>query len=93
MPHRPAAFKDMRQNVKRRARNRAAMSRLRTQIKKFIKAAEAGNTETAREELRLAIKALDQTAAKGIIKKQTAARRKSRLTRRLNKLAVAGEQA
>lgn len=92
MPHRPAAFKDLRQNIKRRARNRAAMSRLRTQIKKFVKAAEAGDAEKANEELRLTIKALDQTAAKGIIKKQTAARRKSRLTKRLNKLITSGEK-
>ncbi|MFQ5863434.1 MAG: 30S ribosomal protein S20 [Candidatus Brocadiales bacterium] len=94
MPHRPAASKSERQNVKRRARNRTAMSKLRTQIKKFITAAETGNTETAREELRLTTKELDKTAAKGIIRKRTAARRKSRLTKRLNKLlAGAGEQA
>ncbi len=89
MPHRPAAHKSMRQNVKRRARNRAAMSRLRTQIKKFIAAVNTGNVEAAREELRITTKALDQTASKGIIRKMTAARNKSRLTKRLNKLVEA----
>ncbi|MFQ5957206.1 MAG: 30S ribosomal protein S20, partial [Candidatus Brocadiales bacterium] len=69
MPHRPAAFKSERQNERRRASNRAAMSRLRTQIKKFITVADSGNTEAARQELHITTKALDQTAAKGIIRK------------------------
>lgn len=92
MPHRPTAAKSLRQNIKRRVSNRAAVSRLRTQLKKFVKAAERGNAEAAREELRITIKALDQSAAKGLIKKGTAARQKSRLTKRLNKLSAAGKE-
>ena len=55
-----------------------------------MKATEAGNADAAREELRLTIKALDKSAASGLIKKNTAARRKSRLTKKVNKLASAG---
>ncbi len=90
MPTRPTAAKSLRQNVKRRAANRKAISGLRTQLKKFVKAVETGNVEAAREELRRSIKALDQKAARGLMHKRTAARRKSRLTLRLNKLVATG---
>ena len=90
MPHRPTAGKSLRQNVQRRARNRTARSALKTQLKKFVTAAETGNVDTAKEELRLTIRALDRSAARGLIKKGTAARQKSRLTIRLSRL-VAGE--
>lgn len=93
MPKRPTAAKSVRQNVKRRAGNRTIRSGLRTQLKKFIKAVETGDAEAAREELRLSIKALDKTAGKGLIKKNTAARRKSRLTKRVNKLARSAAKA
>ncbi len=93
MPERPTAAKSLRQNVKRRAGNRTIRSGLRTQLKKFIKAVKTGDADAAREELRLSIKALDKTAAKGLIKKNTAARRKSRLTKRVNKLARSAAKA
>ncbi len=93
MPKRPTAAKSVRQNVKRRAGNRTIRSGLRTQLKKFIKAVETGDADAAREELRLSIKALDKTAGKGLIKKNTAARRKSRLTKRVNKLARSAAKA
>ncbi len=93
MPKRPTAAKSLRQNVKRRAGNRTIKSGLRTQLKKLIKAVETGDAEAAREELRLSIRTLDKTAAKGLIKKNTAARRKSRLTKRVNKLARSAAKA
>ncbi|HCN19171.1 MAG: 30S ribosomal protein S20 [Planctomycetes bacterium RIFCSPHIGHO2_02_FULL_50_42] len=92
MTHRPTSAKSLRQNIKRRAGNRTAISRLRTQLKKFAKATEAGNTAAAREELRITVKALDQAAAKSLIKKGTVSRYKSRLTKRLNKLSGAGKE-
>ncbi len=90
MPARKTAAKSLRQNAKHRERNRAVRSDLRTQVKKCVKATEAGNADAAREELRLTVKALDKSAASGLIKKNTAARRKSRLTKKVNKLASAG---
>ncbi|MHC4197050.1 MAG: 30S ribosomal protein S20 [Planctomycetota bacterium] len=90
MPARKTAAKSLRQNEKRRAQNRGPKSELRTQVKKCVKATEAGNTDAAREELRLTVKALDKSAASGLIKKNTAARRKSRLTKKVNKLAGTG---
>ena len=68
-------------NAKSADRNKAVKSELRTRVKNVI--ATAG-TETSTEDLRLAVKRLDMAAAKGIIHKNQAARRKSRLMRRIN---------
>ena len=68
-------------NAKRQERNKAVKSELRTRVKNAL--ATAG-TETNDEDLRLALKRLDMAAAKGIIHKNQAARRKSRLMRQLN---------
>ena len=68
-------------NAKSADRNKAVKSELRTRVKNAL--ATAG-TETYDEDLRLALKRLDMAAAKGIIHKNQAARRKSRLTRRIN---------
>ncbi|MCX6526388.1 MAG: 30S ribosomal protein S20 [Actinobacteria bacterium] len=68
-------------NAKSADRNKAVKSELRTRVKNAL--ATAG-TETNDEDLRLALKRLDMAAAKGIIHKNQAARRKSRLTRRIN---------
>jgi small subunit ribosomal protein S20 len=71
-------MKRNRQNEKRRARNKAVRSELRTRVK----AAEAGG-EDADEAVRMAMKAIDKAAAKGVIHKNEAARRKSRLSRKV----------
>ena len=68
-------------NAKSADRNKAVKSELRTRVKNAL--ATAG-TETNDEDHRLALKRLDTAAAKGIIHKNQAARRKSRLTRRIN---------
>ena len=73
-------IKRNRQNEKRRLRNRAVRSELRTQQK----AAEAAaGTENEAESLRQAIKRIDKAAASGVLHKNTAARRKSRLIARI----------
>ena len=75
-------IKRNRQNEKRRLRNRTVRSELSTRSKAAL--AEADNPddpETATEALRQAIKRIDKAAAKGVIHKNTAARRKSRLAR------------
>jgi len=75
-------IKRNRQNEKRRLRNKAVRSELRTRSKRAAEAAEAGNEATA-ELLRLAVKRIDKAAAKGVIHKNQAANRKSRLMRRV----------
>ncbi len=68
------------QNEKRRLRNRSVRAELRTRVKS-AEAAAGGENEG--EALRLAIKRIDMAAAKGVIHKNSAARRKSRLTARI----------
>jgi len=72
-----------RQNEKRRLHNRSYKSRARTLIKKAFLAIEEGNLETAKDATHEAVKALDKAAAKGVIHKNNASRRKSRLMTRL----------
>jgi small subunit ribosomal protein S20 len=74
-------IKRNRQNETRRLRNKAVRSELNTRTKHAIGAAEAG-AENSEEALKLAIKRIDKAAAKGVIHKNQAARRKSRLVRR-----------
>ena len=83
MPTLPSAKKRMRQNIKRQAANRARKSRVKTQIKKFMEAVAAGDRDQAEQQYRVTAKMLDQTAAKGVIHVNEAARRKARLAKRL----------
>jgi len=76
-------IKRERQDKKRRASNIAQMSKLKTAIKKVV---SATNHEKAEVDYRIAVKQIDKAASKGLIKKNTAARRKSRITRHLNSL-------
>ncbi|MGH9292979.1 MAG: 30S ribosomal protein S20 [Acidimicrobiales bacterium] len=69
-----------RQNLKRRERNKAVRSELKTRSKGALSAAESG-AEDAAARLRLAIKRIDKAAAKGVIHRNQEARRKSRLVR------------
>ena len=71
------------QNERRRVRNKAVRSELRTRTRRAATAAETG-ADDREQALRLAIKRLDQAASKGVIHKNTAARRKSRLMRRVS---------
>ena len=78
-------IKRNRQNEGRRLRNKAAKSEIKTRVKSAVRAAEAGADEGA-QALRVAVKRLDSAAAKGIIHKNQAANRKSKLMKRLAKL-------
>ena len=82
-------IKRNRQNEKRRLRNKAVRSELRTRTKNAVVAAEAGSEDSV-EALRLALKRIDKAAAKGVIHKNQAANRKSRLMRRIASLESAG---
>lgn len=68
-------------------RNQMIKSALKTYIKKFEACVEAGNKEEATKEFAFVTKKIDQAQAKGILKKNTAARRKSKLACMLNKIA------
>jgi small subunit ribosomal protein S20 len=78
-----SAIKRIKQNHKRRLRNRLFTGRARTFVKHARTTMEAGTQEDARTATLIAISALDKAAEKGIIHKNNAARRKGRLMRRL----------
>ena len=73
-----------RQNEKRRLRNKGVRSEIKTRVKSAVTAAEHGADDAA-EALRLAVQRIDKAAAHGVIHKNQAANRKSRLMRRLAK--------
>ena len=82
MAHSLSAKKRIRQNAKRRIRNRAQKSAVKTQIGHFQDAVKSSkDIGVVEQQLRLAQKKIDQLAAKGVMHKNTAARRKSRLAR------------
>ncbi len=83
-----SAEKRLRQNEKRRVRNAAVRSGVRSAVKSARSALAAASVEEARESLAHTIRVLDKAVTKGILHKNAAARRKSRLTRRLNALAA-----
>ena len=85
-----SSTKRIRQNLARNERNRGQRSALRTQLKKLEAAMKAGDPAKAREELEAAEKRLDKAAKKRVIHPNAAARKKSRLARRLNALNAAG---
>ena len=81
MPTTNSAKKRLRQNLKRRDRNRGVKAMLKTQIRKVREAVAANKLEDAQTELRLTSRKLDQAASKNIIHKNKASRTKSRLQR------------
>ncbi len=89
MPTRKSAKKSIRQDAVRRMRNRSDKSALKTQIKKFVSAIKSHDFDEAGKHLSQVTKKLDKIAAKNIIHKKTASRKKSRLARFLNKQKAA----
>lgn len=79
MPTTKSAKKRLRQNEKRRQRNRAVKASLKTEIRKVREAVAAKNYDLANQELRVVTKKLDQAAAKHVIHRNKASRIKSRL--------------
>ncbi len=76
-------IKRNRQNEKRRLRNRGYRGAARAAIREARAAFDADNVENAKEAVQLAISRLDKAAEKGVLHKNNAARRKSRLMKRL----------
>ncbi|MDR1030687.1 MAG: 30S ribosomal protein S20 [Treponema sp.] len=79
-----SAFKRHRQSEERRIRNKAVKSSVRTITKKFVVLAQKKELDAAGAALKEMIKKIDTAAQKGIIKKNTAARKKSRMQRFFN---------
>jgi small subunit ribosomal protein S20 len=91
--HSLSAKKRIRQNMKRRARNRARKDVVKQQVKSFLGAVATGDFGKAETEFRQVTRRLDKVAAKGTIHKNTAARRRSRLALRLNAAKTAAASA
>ena len=86
MPVKRAAIKALRQNRKRHAHNVAVKSDVRKTVKEARRLLATKDKANATEAIKIAVKKLDRAAQKGILKKNTAARLKSRLSLGLKKL-------
>ena len=81
MDRHPQQIKRERQDKKRRLKNISQMSELKTSIKKVLSMSDQKDAENL---YRDTVKLIDKAASKGLIKKNTASRRKSRITRHFN---------
>ena len=86
MPHHKSAEKRLRQTEKRTAVNRSRMSRVRTFVKKVELAIGSGDKVAAQSALQLAQPELHRATSKGVMHKNTVARKLSRLSARINAL-------
>ena len=89
MAHSLSAKKRIRQNEKHRARNRARKEGLKIQTKSFLAALAKGDKAAAGTELNKTVVLLDRLAGRNTLHRNTASRKRSRLTKRLNALAAA----
>ncbi|MDI6872938.1 30S ribosomal protein S20 [Candidatus Solincola sp.] len=93
MPNIKQQEKRMRQAAKRRLRNRSRKSEIKTYIRKFEAALQRGDREESELYLKKAVKALDKAAGDGIIHKNNAANRKSRIMRKFNRAFLSQAEA
>lgn len=89
MPILHTSFKDIKKAKKRTLRNQSAKALLKTETKKFIELLAAKKFNEAKAELQILISKIDKGCAKGIIHKNTASRKKSRLMKKLKGLEKA----
>jgi small subunit ribosomal protein S20 len=89
MPHTQSAKKRLRQNEKRRLRNRAVKKGVRVQLKKFLDVAKTGTLEELQAAFKVTVAKVDRAAAHKVIHRNTASRKKAQLARALNKKAAA----
>ena len=85
MAHHKSAKKRIRQNAKRRVRNQATLSKMKTLMKKVHSSTDKTEAEVTLKE---AVSFIDKAVSKGRLHKNTAARRKSSLSRHVNKLGA-----
>jgi small subunit ribosomal protein S20 len=90
MPHTKSAKKNLRKTEKRRLHNRSVKKAVKTQLKRFEEALD-GPVEQLQKEYNLAAKKLDKAAARRIIHRNLAARKKSQLARALQQKTSAGK--
>ncbi len=83
-----SAIKRARQSEKRRARNRSIRTRVRNVSKQVVVAVAAGDGAAAGNALTVAQSVIDRAAKRGVLHRRAAARRKSRLARRVNRIAA-----
>lgn len=79
-------IKRVKTNAKRTERNRARKAEVRTFVRKFREAADAGDVATAEEALKVASKKLDKAVTKGVMHSNQAANKKSAMAKRFNAL-------
>ncbi len=84
MPHTKSAKKALRQTAKRNLRNKTTKKGIKTQIKKFQTALKEGTAEQKQAEFQAAVSKLDKASNGRVIHKNTAARRKSQLAKKLS---------
>ena len=80
--------KRVRQNLKRRLRNRIAKATIKTEDKKTLVSISTKNVDTAKSQLKTVYKLLDKAVERGILHKNNAARRKSRLAQKIAALSA-----
>ena len=85
-----SALKRARQSEKRRLRNASTKSVLKTYSKKILKAIQEKNPQEARSALAIATPTIQKASAKRVVHKKTAARKISRLTKKVNALTLQG---
>ena len=86
----PSVLKRHRQSLKRRARNVESKSKLRTLIKKAHQAIDSHNLDSVSAQIRAVNRELGKAVSKGIIKRNTASRWLSRLSRSAGRMSAAG---
>jgi len=87
LPNIKSSIRSVKTDAERRARNFPVKSAIKTAARKVNEGAQAGNQEEVKTLLTKASSLIDKAASKGILHKNTAARKKSRLAKRVNKMA------
>jgi small subunit ribosomal protein S20 len=90
MANHKSAMKRDRQSKVRRLRNRAIKSKVKTAVRRIEEALVAGAEDQAQEALKQAVPVIQKSASKGTIHHKTAARKISRLTKRVNRMMPLG---
>ncbi|MHB8903610.1 MAG: 30S ribosomal protein S20 [Patescibacteria group bacterium] len=85
MPNKKSAEKELRKNVKRNAANHKTMKKIKDLVKVNLKTIKAGDKKI-KEEFSKTVKALDKAVKTGLMKKNTASRKKSRIMKKINTL-------
>jgi len=90
MPILHAAYKSIKVTKRRNARNQSIKSQLKTETTKFVDLISSKKPDEAKKQLNVLMSLLDRACSKGVIKKSTASRKKSRLMKKLRSASVRG---